>query len=109
MIDLVGVYATILYATLFIISALTTYLYYMSEKIQPNFMIKATMLLLLTITLNFFSIFLMRFATIANISSIHLFKDWLLLVPRTMILISLIYFFKQTTKIKNGNSNKHCK
>ena len=99
--DVIGCIALIEYLLLSIFAGLSTYLFYMSNSYKPNFMVKATMYLLFTITLSMIAIFLMRFSTAFDIAFIFNNKDALLMIPRGLELIAFWYFIKQCVKKVN--------
>ncbi len=97
---MIGEYALGLYFLMLIISGLTTYLFWISERFKSNFMVRATLYLLASLTLNIIGIFLMRFATIFNITGVHLLRNYILLTPRTLMFFALLNFLKQTVQKK---------
>jgi len=96
--DWIGWIALIEYLILAIISALTTYVFIISNSYRPNFMIKATIYLLASLTLVAIAIFLMRFATALDITFIHELKDPLLMIPRAFLLFALCNFLSKSVK-----------
>ena len=97
---IITIYALGLYFLLLIVSTMVTYLFWLSEKYKPNFMIKATMYLLVTLTMSIFGILILRMATQFELLWIHYNRNWFLLIPRTLMLMALLNFLKQTVKKK---------
>jgi len=96
--DLIGCIALIIYSLLIIVSITTIYIYYISNRFLPNFMIKATMWLLVGICLNVFAVWILRISSLLDLG-LHAYKDILLLSVRLVLLLILVNFLKQSTKI----------
>lgn len=106
MFDVPGWIAFIIYTLLLALSSLATYLFYVSEKYKPNFMIKATMWLLFTLTFNILGLWMLRLASLTGLVWIHINRDFFTIIPKTFLLFALLHFNKCIVKkTKNGNTH----
>ena len=96
--DFITLYAVILYFALFIVTAVSFGIYFLSDRLIPNFMTNAAKYLLGSLALSFLCILVLRITTLTNATFIHSLKDELTLIPRTIILIAALNFLNNTIK-----------
>lgn len=93
-----NIFALVLYTAIMIVSMVTVTIYYLSNKTLPNYMIKATMLLLLGVTLNAFATWIFRLMLIFNLPQFHALGNVIVLTIRCALLLILINFLKYSVK-----------
>jgi len=100
MFDVMNIVAVITYSALFFISVFNAYLFYISNRFKPNFMIKATMYVLIAISLCVAGILFLRISVLAGLLLLHNYRDFVLIPLRIILLLSLVNFLKNTIKLK---------
>ena len=100
--DLVSSISLVVYSALFIIFFITTIIYNIVNRYNPNYMIKATYWLIFSLTINFGVMAFIRTLILFECMSLVIFLQDFLYVPRIIVLITAVNFLKKSVSNKNG-------